>query len=258
MIRLKSPEDIEGIRESSRILVETFRYIRQFIRPGVKTREIDREAENFIRSRRAIPSFKGFRGYPASTCISIDEQVVHGIPGNRRLQDGEIVGIDIGVNYRGYYSDAAYTFAVGQVSPEKLRLLRVTREALYRGIERARAGNRLSDISHAIQKHAESNRFSVVRELVGHGVGFDVWEYPQVPNYGRPGKGPRLQPGMVLALEPMVNMGTFEVVTEADGWTVVTKDGKPSAHFEHTIAITENGTEILTEGIEGNSDFLAK
>jgi len=184
--------------------------------------------------------------------------VVHGIPGNRKLEEGQIVGIDIGVNYRGYYSDAAYTFAVGQIDDERRRLLRVTLEALYRGIEQAKAGRRLSDISHAIQRHAESNGFSVVRELVGHGVGYDVWEYPQVPNYGKPGRGPKLQPGMVLALEPMVNMGTYEVETEADGWTVVTKDGKPSAHFEHTIAITENGTEILTEGIGWNSDFRAE
>jgi methionyl aminopeptidase len=258
MIKLKSPDDIEKIRESSRILVATFEYIRPMIRPGVRTKEIDREVENFIRSKRAVPSFKGFRGYPASTCISINEQVVHGIPGNRKLEEGQIVGIDIGVNYRGYYSDAAYTFAVGQIDDERRRLLRVTLEALYRGIEQAKAGRRLSDISHAIQRHAESNGFSVVRELVGHGVGYDVWEYPQVPNYGKPGRGPKLQPGMVLALEPMVNMGTYEVETEADGWTVVTKDGKPSAHFEHTIAITENGTEILTEGIGWNSDFRAE
>ncbi|HHM23630.1 MAG TPA: type I methionyl aminopeptidase [Bacteroidetes bacterium] len=246
---------MEKIRESCKILVETFQHIRQFIRPGVKTIEIDREVERFIRSRGGKPSFKGFHDFPGSACISIDEEVVHGIPGERRLEEGQIVGVDIGVNYRGYYSDAAFTFAVGEISPEKLKLLRVTHEALYRGIEQAKAGNRLTDISHAIQAHAEAHGFSVVRELVGHGVGLDVWEPPQVPNYGAPGRGPKLVPGMVLALEPMVNMGTYEVLTESDGWTVVTRDGKPSAHFEHTIAITEEGTEILTEGIGGDSNF---
>ena len=255
MMVLKTPDQIEKIRESSKILVETFQHVRKFIRPGVRTIEIDREVERFIRSRGGAPSFKGFHDYPASVCISIDEVVVHGIPGKRRLEGGQIVGIDIGVNYRGYFSDAAFTFAVGKISPEKLELLRVTHEALYRGIEQAKAGNRLSDISHAIQVHAESRGFSVVRELVGHGVGLDVWEMPQVPNYGAPGKGPKLVPGMVLALEPMVNMGTYEVLTESDGWTVVTRDRKPSAHFEHTIAITEKGTEILTEGIGGDSNF---
>ncbi len=258
MIQLKSAEQIEGIRESSRILVETFQYIRRFIKAGVKTIEIDREVEKFIRSKGAIPSFKGFNGFPASTCISIDEQVVHGIPGERRLEEGQIVGIDIGVNYRGYFSDAAYTFAIGEVDEVKLKLLRVTQEALYRGIEQAKAGKRLSDISHAIQQHAEAHQFSVVRDLVGHGVGLDVWEYPQVPNYGAPGRGLKLTPGLVLALEPMVNVGTYEVETEEDGWTVVTKDRKPSAHFEHTIAITDHGTEILTEGIGRNSEFRSE
>jgi len=250
MIQLKSAEQIEGIRKSSRILVETFRHIKKFIHAEITTKEIDKEVEKFIHSRDAIPSFKGFNGFPASTCISVNEQVVHGIPDARKLKNGEIVGVDIGVNLNGFFSDAAYTFVIGEVSDEIKKLLKVTREALYKGIEKAKAGKRLSDISNAIQEHAEANNFSVVRELVGHGVGLNVWELPQVPNYGLPGKGPKLQNGMVLALEPMINLGDYEVETEEDGWTVVTKDRKMSAHFEHTIAITDHKTEIITEGIE--------
>jgi len=250
MIQLKSAEQIEGIRKSSRILVETFRHIKKFIHAEITTKEIDKEVEKFIHSRDAIPSFKGFNGFPASTCISVNEQVVHGIPDARKLKNGEIVGVDIGVNLNGFFSDAAYTFVIGEVSDEIKKLLKVTREALYKGIEKAKAGKRLSDISNAIQEHAEANNFSVVRELVGHGVGLNVWELPQVPNYGLPGKGLKLQNGMVLALEPMINLGDYEVETEEDGWTVVTKDRKMSAHFEHTIAITDHKTEIITEGIE--------
>lgn len=250
MIQLKSAEQIEGIRKSSRILVETFTHIKKFICAGIKTKKIDQEVDGFIRSKNAIPSFLDFNGYPAAVCISINEQVVHGIPGSRILEDGQIVGIDIGVNYKGFFSDAAYTYSIGTVSQEIEQLLNVTRESLHKGIDKARNGNRLSDISHAIQKHAESFDYSVVRELVGHGVGLSVWELPQVPNYGTPAKGLKLQPGMVLALEPMVNIGGAAVETENDGWTVVTKDRSLSAHFEHTIVIMDNKTEILTQGIE--------
>lgn len=249
MIRLKSTEQIEGIRASSKILVETFQFIRKFVTAGTKTIDIDGEVERFIRSRDAVPSFKGFNGFPGSVCISIDEEIVHGIPGQRRLENGQIVGIDIGVNYRGYFSDAAYTFAIGEIEAETEKLLRITEESLQMGIQAARRGKRLSDISHAIQEHAEKHEFAVVRELVGHGVGLDVWELPQVPNYGQPGKGPKLQAGMVLALEPMLNLGTPEIETKEDGWTVVTKDGKLSAHFEHTVAIMEKETQVLTLGI---------
>ena len=249
MIRLKTAEQIEAIRESCKILVETFHHVKKFVHEGVKTKDIDKEIEKFIHSKGGTPSFKGFNDFPASACISINEQVVHGIPGTRKLENGQIVGVDIGVNYNGYFSDAAYTFAVGKVSDEVNQLLRVTRESLYKGIENATVGNRLSNISNAIQQHAESYNYSVVRELVGHGVGLDVWELPQVPNYGSPGKGPKLQNGMVLALEPMINLGVHDVETENDGWTVVTKDRKMSAHFEHTIVITDQKTEILTEGI---------
>jgi len=249
MIHLKSAEQIQGIRESCQILVETFLFIKKFIHPGIKTSEIDKEINHFIRLHKAVPSFKGFNGYPANSCISIDEQVVHGIPGSRRLEDGQIVGLDIGVNYQDYFSDAAYTFPVGKISEEKKKLIAVTRESLYKGIEQAKVGKRISDISHAVQKHVESCGFAVVRELVGHGVGLDVWEMPQVPNYGLPGKGTKLMSGMVLAIEPMVNLGTYEVETLDDSWTVVTKDRKCSAHFEHTVAILDHQTEILTEGI---------
>jgi len=250
MIQLKTAEQIDGIKKSSRILVETFHHIKKFVVAGVKTRDIDKEVEKFIHSKGAIPSFKGFNDFPASTCISINEQVVHGIPDSRKLEAGQIVGIDIGVNYNNFFSDAAYTFSIGKVSDEVHQLLRVTQESLYKGIEKAIVGKRLSNISNAIQKHAESFNYSVVRELVGHGVGLDVWELPQVPNYGSPGRGPKLQAGMVLALEPMINLGDHDIETEDDGWTVVTKDRKMSAHFEHTIAITDHKTEILTEGIE--------
>lgn len=249
MIQLKTAEQIESIKKSCRILVETFQHVKPFVVAGVKTKDINKEVEKFIHSKGATPSFKGFNDFPAGACISINEQVVHGIPGSRKLEDGQIVGVDIGVNLNGYFSDAAYTFAVGNISDEVRNLLQVTREALYKGIEKAEAGKRLSNISHAIQKHAESYNYSVVRELVGHGVGLDVWELPQIPNYGLPGRGPKLQAGMVVALEPMINLGDYDVETEADGWTVVTRDRKMSAHFEHTIAIMENKTEVLTEGI---------
>jgi len=249
MIYLKSSEEIDQIRESSSILLDTFKVVEQHLRSGIKTGELDRIIEKYIRSRGAKPSFKGFRGYPASSCISIDEQVVHGIPGQRRLEEGQIVGVDIGVEYQGYFSDAAKTYAIGQVSELKEKLMQVTREALFAGIEQAKHGNRLSDISHAIQEHVERFGFSVVRELVGHGVGRDVWEQPQVPNFGPPGKGPKLKEGMVLAIEPMVNAGTLAVYTDSDNWTVLTDDGQPSAHFEHTIAIFGDHTEILTDGL---------
>ncbi len=249
MILIKTPHEIDLIRESCRILVDTFKEVEAHIKPGVKTIELDRVAERYIRSRGGTPSFKGFHGFPGTACISIDEQVVHGIPGERRLEEGQIVGVDMGVIFKGYYSDAARTYPVGEVSELKKKLMEVTRTAFRRGIEKAVVGNRVGDISNAVQTYVESFGFSVVRDLVGHGVGKDVWEEPQIPNYGRAGKGPRLRKGMVLALEPMVNAGTYEVRTESDGWTVVTADGEPSAHFEHTIALFEDHTEVLTEGI---------
>ena len=246
MIVIKNSSEIERIRKSAQIVAEALKLVETRIRPGVRTIEIDQEVAEFIYSKGAVPAFKGFHGYPANICISVEDQVVHGIPGQRRLREGEIVSVDIGVKLDGYYGDAAKTFAVGQISSEKERLLRVTRESLYKGIEMAREGNRLYDISHAIQKHVESAGYSVVRDLVGHGIGKKMHEEPQIPNYGKPHSGPRLKAGMVFAIEPMVNMGTYEVYTKDDNWTVVTKDGLPSAHFEHDIVITKDGAEILS------------
>jgi methionyl aminopeptidase len=249
MIIIKSPREIELIRKSCRIVVDTFKYIEKIIRPGIETIEIDRQVEKFIRSRSAEPAFKGYRGFPASVCISIDDEVVHGIPDKRKLKAGHIVSVDIGVEFQHYFGDGARTFFIGDIPDRTRKLLRITREALYKGIDAAVVGNRLSDISHSIQSHVEQAGFSVVRDLVGHGVGRKLHEEPQIPNYGPPHQGPRLKPGMVLAIEPMVNMGAYEVSFDDDRWTVRTIDGQPSAHFEHTIAITENGVDILTDGL---------
>lgn len=246
MIYIRSREEIEKIRESNRIVAETITLLGTHIKPGITTLELDKLAEDFIRSQGAEPAFKGYNGFPATICASIDEQVVHGIPSKRELREGEIIGIDIGALKDGYYGDSAFTFAVGQVDETRQQLMRVTEESLYRGIAQARAGNHLSDIGHAVQSYVESNGFSVVRSLVGHGIGTQLHEPPEVPNYGIPGRGPELKPGMCLAIEPMVNVGTFEVESLEDGWTIVTVDRKPSAHFEHTIAITESDPLILS------------
>lgn len=246
MISIKSPKEIELIRRSASIVAHALDLAEELIEPGITTGELDAKIAEFIYSKGAYPAFKGFNGYPANICISVDSQVVHGIPGNRALKEGEIVSVDIGVKLDGYYGDAARTFAVGEISEEKKRLLRVTEESLYKGIEAARAGKRLYDISHAIQSHVEAAGFSVVRDLVGHGIGKEMHEPPQIPNYGEPNRGPRLKPGMVFAIEPMVNLGGYEVYTEDDDWTVVTSDGSPSAHFEHDIVIGEDGAEILS------------
>lgn len=246
MILLKSEQEIERMAEAGRLVALTMTQMARVIEPGITTLELDEIAESFIKKHGGRAVFKGYRGFPASICTSINEEVVHGIPGLRPLKNGDIISIDIGVEINGYVGDAACTFPVGEVSEDKLRLLEVTSEALKRGIAQARIGNRLSDISHAIQSYVEANNFSVVRDYVGHGIGRQMHEDPQIPNFGPPGRGPRLQEGMVLAIEPMVNMGTYEVETLPDGWTVVTRDGKPSAHFEHTVAITATGPLILT------------
>lgn len=248
MIVLKSPREIEIMRHANQIVAETHAYLAEVIEAGITTAEIDRLGEEFIRSKGAIPSFKGYRGYPASVCVSINEEVVHGIPSKKRtIKEGDIVSLDIGVFYDGFHGDAARSFGVGKVSKEAEKLLKVTEDSFYRGIERAFIGNRLGDISHAIQNHAEKNGFSVVRDYVGHGIGREMHESPQIPNFGLPGRGPLLKAGMTLAIEPMLNAGSFEVKTLADGWTVVTKDGRLSAHYENTIAITEDGPLILSE-----------
>lgn len=246
MIILKSDKEIHYMREAGRIVASTLAELEKAVAPGVTTGELDRMAEDFIRSRGALPAFKGYRGFPRSICTSVNEEVVHGIPGKRQLRAGDILSLDVGVYANGVYGDGAVTLPVGEIDVEARRLLRVAEESLYRGIEMARPGNYLTDISHAIQSHVERHRFGVVRELVGHGIGRQMHEDPQVPNFGPPGTGPVLREGMTLAVEPMVNMGTHEVYTAPDGWTVITGDGKPSAHFEHTIAITARGAEILT------------
>jgi methionyl aminopeptidase len=246
MIIIKSSREIEQLKRSNVIVAEVFEKLKGMIAPGVTTKELDRVAEEYIVLRGARPAFKGYRGYPATLCISVNEEVVHGIPSQRQLNAGDIVSLDVGVNLSGYFGDAAMTFPVGEVDSEAKRLLEVTEKALYIGIEKAMVGNRLYDISYAIQKWVESHGFSVVRDFVGHGIGRDLHEEPQIPNFGSPHQGPRLEKGMVFALEPMVNEGAYGVRVLSDGWTVVTADGKRSAHFEHTIVISDNGAEILS------------
>ncbi|MEJ8546580.1 type I methionyl aminopeptidase [Brevibacillus borstelensis] len=246
MIILKSKAELEVMREAGRIVALTHQELAKAIKPGVTTKQLDELAETFIRSKGAIPSFKGYGGFPGSICASVNEELVHGIPGKRVLQEGDIISIDIGAQYQGFHGDSAWTYPVGNIAEEDQRLLRVTEESLYKGLEKAQPGARLSDISHAIQIHAEAAGFTLVREYVGHGIGQNLHEDPQVPNYGPPDRGPRLKPGMVLAIEPMVNAGERYVRTLEDNWTVVTVDRKRCAHFEHTIAITEDGYEIFT------------
>ncbi len=246
MIELKSRAELEKIGESCRIVAAALKMVEEMIKPGIETQEINRRVDEFIRNEDATPSFLGYRGYPASTCISINEVIVHGIPGKRRIKDGDLVSVDVGVHKDGFHGDAARTFLVGSVTEEKKKITRVVRESLERGIAAAKPFGRLSDISAAIQKHAEKNGFAVVRDLVGHGIGRNMHEEPQVPNYGIPGNGPVLQPGMVLAVEPMINAGTYETETLEDGWTIVTADRRVSAHWENTIAITDNGVAVLT------------
>jgi len=250
VVYTRNPTEIDAIRASAQLVARTLEMLGREVRPGVTTGELDRLAETFIRDHGGRPAFKGYRGFPASICPSVNNEVVHGIPGIRRLNEGDLVGIDVGVEMDGFYGDAARTFGVGQVSDEAVRLMKVTREALMLGIAQARAGRRIGDISHAIQSHVERHGFSVVRSLVGHGIGREMHEEPQVPNYGPPDRGPRLMAGQVLAIEPMVNVGGPDVVTKDDGWTVVTKDGSLSAHFEHTVAIGTDGADILSATAE--------
>ena len=246
MIHIRSKKQIELIRNSCQIVVEALSIVESLIKPGIETRTIDKEVERFIQSKGAKPAFKGYNGFPASTCISVEDEVVHGIPGPRQLQEGNIVSVDIGVECEGFFGDSAKTFAVGAVTPEKRRLMDNTLDSLNQGVKEAIAGNRLSNISNRVQTIVEGANFSVVRDLVGHGIGRKLHEEPQIPNYGSPNSGPRLRPGMVLAIEPMVNLGGSEVITRSDNWTVVTKDGSPSAHFEHTVVVTDAEPDIFT------------
>ncbi len=246
MIHLKSPEEVEKMRRASRIVAEVIQELGPFVKPGVTTRELDRLAEEMMRKKKAIPAFKGYRGYPNVLCTSVNETVVHGIPSDRALKEGDILGVDCGVVVEGFYGDSAKTFAVGQVDADSRRLMDVTRESLQKGIEQMAVGNRIHDISWAVQSHVEAAGFSVVKDFVGHGIGRSLHEEPQVPNFGTPKTGMRLSVGLVLAIEPMVNRGRPEVKVLEDGWTAVTADGMRSAHFEHTIALTEKGFEILS------------
>lgn len=246
MIYYKTREEIERIRQSSLLVSKALAESAKHIRPGVTTLELDKIVDEFIRDHGGIPAFLGYRGFPNSACISVNEVVVHGIPGTQHLNEGDIVTMDVGVVMNGYYGDSAYTFAVGEISDEKKRLIQITKESLELGVQQARPGKRIGDIASAIQEYVEKNGYSVVRELVGHGVGKKLHEDPEVPNYGKKGVGPKLMEGLVIAIEPMVNMGKKAVVQANDGWTIFAEDLKPSAHFEHTVAITKNGPERLT------------
>ncbi len=244
---LKTKAELETMRRAGKVVAGLLVLMEKEARPGVTTKMLDEIAERYIRSQGAEPAFKGYHGYPASICASVNEEVVHGIPGDRLLEDGDIVGIDVGAKLDGFYSDAARTFAIGKVDAESLKLIDVTREAMKQGIAKAVEGNRLSDISHAVQQYAEKHGFGVVRKYTGHGIGRNLHEEPQVPNFGKPNQGPKLVEGMALAIEPMLNAGTYEVEELSDGWTVVTKDGKRSAHFEQSIVVGKGKPEVLTE-----------
>ncbi len=246
MITLKSKREIELLKEAGHIVYLTHQYLRPHIKAGIKTKELDRLAEEFIRSKGATPSFKGYEGFPSTLCISINDEVVHGFPSDRVLQDGDIISIDIGACYKGYHGDSAWTYTVGEVSDDAKYLLEHTEKALYEGIKQAKVGNRIGDISYAVEKYATEHNLGVVKELVGHGVGTSVHESPDVPNYGTKGTGPKIRDGMVIAIEPMLTLGSPDIYVEDNDWTVKTEDSSLSAHFEHTIAITNEGVIILT------------
>ncbi|MFP4016668.1 MAG: type I methionyl aminopeptidase [Halanaerobiales bacterium] len=247
MIILKSPRELEIMRHANRIVAETHAFLAEKIKVGITTAEIDRLGEEYIRKSGATPSFKGYHGYPASVCVSINHEVVHGIPSKDRvINDGDLVSLDIGAYYEGFHGDAARSFGIGNTSKETDRLIEITEKSFFKGIEKACVGNRLTDISYQIQKYAEGHGYSIVRDYVGHGIGREMHEAPQIPNFGPPDRGPRLKVGMTLAIEPMINAGTFRVKSLNDGWTVITADGKLSSHYENTIAITDKGPEILS------------
>ena len=246
LITIKSNREIELMRIAGNIVYRTHEYLKPFLKEGITTKELDRLAEDFIRKQGATPSFKGYGGFPGSICTSINNQVVHGIPGNTKLKNGDIISIDIGACYKGFHGDSAWTHPVGEISDDKKYLLEHTEKSLYVGLEQVRAGNRIGDIGAAIEEYATSHNLGVVKELVGHGIGTNVHEDPEVPNYGKYGTGPLLKEGMVIAIEPMLNLGTADVYILDDDWTIETDDGKPSAHFEHTVAVTKDGYQILT------------
>ncbi|MGV3609469.1 MAG: type I methionyl aminopeptidase [Fluviicola sp.] len=257
MIKYKTAEEIEIMRQAAQVVSRTLGKVAELIRPGITLVELDQMAEAYIRSQDAIPGFLGLYGCPSTLLISVNEQVVHGLPTDRQIQEGDIVSVDCGAIYKGYYGDHAYTFAIGEVSPAKKKLLEVTRECLYLGIEQAQAGNRIDDIGWAIQTHAENNGYGVVRDLVGHGLGKTLHEDPQVPNYGKRGRGKKIMNGLTIAIEPMINMGTEKVIQLEDNWTIVTADGQPSAHFEHDIAVVD-GKPVILSTFDYIEEALAK
>ncbi len=247
MIIYKSEEEIRAMRESNKIVATVLAEIKPLIKPGVRTEELDEYANTKAREMNAVPAFKGYRDYPSSLCTSINEEIVHGIPSSRVLKEGDIISLDFGVAYKGYYGDAAVTYPVGEISSQSKKLIETAEQSFYKGFEQMKAGNRISDISHAIQSYVESQGFSVIRNFVGHGIGLSLHEEPQVPNFGSPGKGVKIREGLVLALEPMISVGNWEVQILDDGWTAITKDRSLSAHYENTVAVTNNGPEILSK-----------
>lgn len=257
MIIYKTPQEIAAMRTSNQIVARILGELNALVRPGVSTRDLDAYAENRAREMGATPAFKGYRGYPASLCTSVNEEIIHGIPSARILKDGDIIGLDFGVLFEGFYGDAAVTVAVGEIGPEAQRLIAVAETAFLKGIAQMKTGNRISDISHAIQVYVESEGFSVIRSFVGHGIGYSPHEEPQVPNFGPPGRGPKIKEGLTLAIEPMIAAGDWQEEILGDGWTAITKDRSLSAHFEHTVAKTSSGVEILSLGEPGNPALLS-
>ena len=250
MITIKSEQEIELMRKAGYLVSLTHQYLKTFIKPGITTNELDKLAEDFIRSNGGIPSCKGYQGFPKNICISINDEVVHGIPSNRKLKNGDIVTIDMVIGYHGYQGDAAWTYAVGSVDDKKKYLMEHTEKALYEGVKQVKPGNRIGDISNAVEVYATKHRLGIVKELVGHGIGTEMHEEPDVPNYGKAGTGPKLKPGMVICIEPMLNLGSADVGILDDEWTIVTVDGMPSAHYEHTVLVTDTGYEILTPRLD--------
>ena len=250
MITIKSKDEIELMRHAGYLVSLTHQYLKPFIKPGITTGELDRLAEEFIISHDGVPSCKGYEGFPCTLCVSVNDEVVHGIPGKRKLRNGDIVTIDMVIGYHGYQGDAAWTYAVGTISDKKKYLMEHTEKALYEGIKMVKSGNRIGDISHAVEEYATKHKLGVVKELVGHGIGVDMHEDPDVPNYGKAGTGPKLKPGMVICIEPMLNFGSADVGILDDDWTIVTMDGEPAAHYEHTVLVTDDGYEILTPRLD--------
>ena len=250
MITIKSKDEIELMRKAGMMVSKTHKYLKPYLKEGITTKELDRFAEDYIRSMGGVPSCKGYEGFPATLCTSINDEVVHGIPSKRKLKNGDIITIDMVIGYKGYQGDAAWTYSIGDISDDDKYLMEHTEKALYEGVKMVKPGNRIGDISHAVEVYAKAHNLGIVRELVGHGIGTDMHEDPDVPNYGKAGMGPRLKPGMVICIEPMLNLGTANVLMLDDDWTIVTADGKHAAHYEHTVLVTEDGYEILTPRLD--------